>query len=455
MGWVIEELAGADLGDSRLDMRLIKMVERFSQCPEAGIAEACGSRAATRGAYRFLENARVQPERILEPHAEQTARRAAEHPLVLVAQDTSEINLTDHPGTRGLGYLGSPQCRGVLLHSLLAISPKGVPLGVLRQFTWTRPLEELGKRHRRRQRPIEQKESRRWLDGLAAVEEALPEHPHVVLMGDRESDIFDLFSAPRSLRVDLLVRVCRETRRVEHPARYLDRALQQSPVRGMMRVELPRRGNRPRREAVLGLRWLTLMVHAPRHGPKRGPVEITFLLAEELDPPANEPRIRWVLATTMRVDELEEAVRAVQWYAYRWTIEHFHFVLKSGCRIEHLQLETVERMERAIATYSIVAWRTLWLTREARQTPDAPCTGVLEEYEWQALCAISQQTTQLPKSPPTLRAAVRMIAQLGGFLGRKCDGEPGPKSVWRGLRRLHDIAETWRLIRSTPEDPPS
>jgi hypothetical protein len=455
MDWVIQELAGADLGDSRLDVRLIKIVEQFSQCPEASIPEACGSRAATRGAYRFLENQRVEPEKILKPHAERTARRAAAHPVVLVAQDTSEINLTDHPSTQGTGYLAAPHCRGILLHSLLAISPRGVPLGVLRQFTWTRPLEELGKRHQRRKKPIEEKESQRWLDGLAAVEEELPEHPHVVLVGDRESDIFDLFSAPRSSHIDLLVRVCRQTRRVEHPGRYLDQALEQSPVRGKVQVELPRRGNRPPRKAVLAIRWLTVQVHAPRRGPKREPVEMTFILAEEIDPPADEPRIRWVLATTLTVHGLEDALRYLQWYAYRWTIEHFHYVLKSGCRIEQLQLESVEAMERAIATYTVVAWRTLCLTREARETPDAPCTAVLQEYEWQALYAMSRRTTKLPKEPPTLREAVRMIAQLGGFLGRKCDGEPGPKTVWRGLRRLHDIAETWRFLRCIPEDPPS
>jgi hypothetical protein len=367
-----------------------------------------------------------------------------EYPVVLVAQDTTEINLTHHPATRGLGYLGSPDCRGLLLHSLLAISPTGIPLGILRQFTWTRPVEQLGKRHRCRQTPLDEKESRRWLDGLAAAAEGLAHHPHVVLMGDRESDLFDLFAAPRAGHVDLLVRVCRERRRVEHPAKYLDAALEREPVRGHVQIEIPARANRPGRTAQMAVRWLFLEVHAPRHGLRRPSVRLNFILVEEINPPPGEKPVRWLLATTLPVNSLEEALRYVQWYAYRWIIERFHFVLKSGCKIEERQLEAVERIERAIPVFSIVAWRLLWLTLQARETPDTPCTVILQEFEWQPLwITVHGRGRPLPATPPTLREAVRMIARLGGFLGRKCDGEPGPQTLWRGLRRLHDLSEGW------------
>jgi hypothetical protein len=448
VAWAYGELASVQLPDARLDNRLIQMVEDFSQHPEASCLEALGSKAAVDGAYRFWQNERVLPEAILAPHAEKAALRAQEHPVVLVAQDTTEIDLTSHPGTQGAGYLGSLHSRGLWLHSLLAISPQGVPLGLLRQFRWVRPFNQWGKRHKRRRRKIQEKESQRWLDGLAATEATLPQHPHVVLMGDREADIFDLFAAPRPSRIDLLVRVCRTRRRVEHPEKYLDRALQASPVRGWTEVEVPARGARPARTAKLAVRWLSLEVRAPRHGRKRPSVPLTFILVEETDAPTGVTPIRWILATTLPVNSLEEAVRYVQWYSFRWTIEQFHFVLKSGCRIEELQLKTVARMERAIATFSIVAWRLLWLTLQARQTPDAPCTAVLEEHEWKALYATVHHSTKLPSEPPTLREAVRMIAKLGGFLGRQGDGEPGVQSLWRGLRRLHDISETWRLLES-------
>jgi len=427
-----------------LGLREIFIVEDFAEHPEASCPEALG-KAGAKAAYRFWNNDRVHAEQVLAPHAERTVQRSMEYPVVLVAQDTSEINLTDHPATRGTGYLGSPHCRGLLLHSLLAIAPTGVPLGVLRQFTWVRPLAQLGKRHRRRKTALKEKESQRWLDGMTATAEQLSQHPRVVLMGDRESDLFDLFAMPRPANVDLLVRVCRERRRVDHPTRYLDKALQSEPVRGHVQIEIPARPNRQARKATMAVRWLSLEVHAPCHGPKRPAVRLNFVLIEEIAPPPGEKPVRWLLATTLPVESMEDALRCVQWYAYRWTIERFHFVLKSGCKIEERQLETVEAMERAIPLFSIVAWRLLWLTLQARETPDALCTAILEEFEWKALCAVVPGgPRRLPVTPPTLREAVRMIAQLGGFLGRKCDGEPGPQTLWRGLRRLHDIARGWR-----------
>jgi len=176
----------------------------------------------------------------------------------------------------------------------------------------------------------------------------------------------------------------------------------------------------------------------------RPSIRMNFILVEEINPPQGEKPVRWLLATTLPIETLEDALRCVQWYAYRWTIERFHFVLKSGCKIEERQLESVEAMERAIPIFSIVAWRLLWLTLQARETPDAPCTMILKEFEWQALCAtVPAGAQRLPATPPTLREAVRMIARLGGFLGRKCDREPGPQTLWRGLRRLHDIAQGW------------
>lgn len=450
MNWAWDELRATRLADPRLDLRLPRMVEEFAEHPEASCTEALG-KAGAKAAYRFWDNPRVQAKDILVGHAEQCARRSMQYPVVLVAQDTTEIDLTGHPATKGTGYLGSPHSRGLLLHTLLAISPTGVPLGVLRQFSWTRPIEQLGKRHRRRQTPLKEKESQRWLDGLMAAAEGLAQHPHVVLMGDRESDLFDLFAASRPGNVELLVRVCRERRRVEHPARYLDAALERTPVRGHVQIEIPARANRQSRRAQMAVRWLRLDVHCPRHGVKRPSVPLTFILVEELGPPPGEKPVRWLLATTLTVETLEEVLRCAQWYAYRWIIERFHFVLKSGCKIEQRQLETVERMERAIPVFSIVAWRLLWLTLQTRETPDVPCTMVLEEFEWKVLWAtVHPRLRQLPAAPPTLREAARSIAQLGGFLGRKCDGEPGPQTLWRGLSRLHDLGQGWLMAQRQP-----
>ncbi len=253
MTWAYRELASVHLGDARLDVRLMGMVEGFSEHPEASCGEALGE-AGAKAAYRLLDNDRVEADDILEPHAESTAERAGAYGTALALQDTTEVNLTDHPATTGLGYLGSPHCQGLMLHSLLVVSPTGVPLGVVWQECWVRPEEQLGKSQQRRQLPLEEKESQRWLNGLAAADKTLPKHPHVVVVGDRESDIFALFAAPRPDRMDLLVRVCRETRRVEHKLKYLNKILEAEPIRGYVQIHIPPRAGRQERHARLSVR---------------------------------------------------------------------------------------------------------------------------------------------------------------------------------------------------------
>jgi hypothetical protein len=429
------------------------MMEQLSLRPNCPPTEAFPDRAGLVAAYRLWNNPRISPREILTGHVEQTVRRAGDYPVVLAVQDTTEIDLTGHPATQGTGYLASPRGRGLLLHSVFAVSPTGVPLGTLRQIAWTRPLQQLGKRHQRRKTPLKDKESRRWLHGVTAAAKTLPTHPHVVVMGDRESDLFPLFAAPRAANVDLLVRVSREMRRVEHSAKYLREALEQTPRKGVVEITLPRSGNHAARRAKLAISWCSLVVHAPRHGPRAAPVRLQFILAEELEPPKGVRPIRWILATTLPVETLDDALRYVQWYAFRWRIEQFHQVFKDGCRVEELQLETTDAIRRALATYAVVAWRVLWLTLQARETPEAPCTQILHEHEWHALYAKLHPHHAIPAEPPPLREAVRMIARLGGFLGRKGDGEPGPKTLWRGLRRLDDLADAWLLARLHLRDP--
>ena len=168
--------------------------------------------------------------------------------------------------------------------------------------------------------------------------------------------------------------------------------------------------------------------------------------AVEEHPPSGERAIAWLLLTTLEVTSFEQAERCLRWYSYRWLIERYHYTLKSGCRLEQLQLETADRLERALATYAIVAWRLLWLTYEARIHPSESIEGVLPAHYWIALYCHMHQTTVLPEKPPSLADCVRWIARLGGFLGRKSDGEPGVKTLWLGLQRVHDMASIWQLL---------
>ena len=205
--------------------------------------------------------------------------------------------------------------------------------------------------------------------------------------------------------------------------------------------------------STLACRPAAVDIAPPSTHPRRKELpylRLTAILAEEEHPPAGQEPVRWWLLTTLPITTLDDAMQAVAWYALRWLVERYHYVLKSGCRIEQLQLETAERLQRAVATYAVVAWRLLWLTYEARRHPEASCEAVLPREQWQVLHQVVHKTHRIPTSPPSLREAVRQMARLGGFLARKGDGEPGVKTIWRGLRRLDDLVTGSRLSRHNP-----
>lgn len=455
MGWSSQELAGVELGDVRLDLRLMEMVERLAKHLDESLPEAFGSWAEIKGAYRLWENRRVRWQDILKPHVASTVKRCGQHAVVLAIQDTTEINLTHHPATTGLGHLGRSSCRGALLHTCLAVTPQAQVLGVLDQQMWARPLKEFGKKHKRHQRPTSEKESQRWIDGLTAIASALDGHSQVVVVADRESDFYDFFRAPRPAGVELLVRVAQQSRRVDHEERTVKKALEAAPVAGNLVIDVPRAPGRKARQARLNVRFLQLVCGPPqlrRRDLSLPKVTLSWLLVDEPAPPLGVRPIRWLLATTLPVDSLADAALYVSYYTRRWLIERWHYTLKSGCQVEERLLESLENVERMLATMSIVAWRVMWLVYESRERPDQPCTVILCQPEWQALHAFTHRRhpQPLPIKPPTLKEAVRMIAMLGGFLGRKGDGDPGLKTVWKGLARLSDITTGWLLNHPPP-----
>jgi hypothetical protein len=452
--WAADELRYIDLGDKRLNDRLVTIVEHLALRPTASVPEASGGWANTKATYRFWDSQYVTPEAIRAAHQQSTCDRVRGCPVVLVVQDTTNLDFTHHPKTRGLGYLDQAQRQGLKVHSALAVSVHGVPLGLVHQEVWTRDPEMLGQRPHTRLRETKDKESQRWLTALQATEATVPAETEIVSIGDREADIYDLLVAPQRAGSHLLIRAA-HNRRVTGEAGYLWAALRAQPPAGALNLTLEAKAGRQARDARLAVRYTTLMVQPPRHHKRRAelrPVGVQAVLVEEVQPPAGEKPVCWLLLTTLPVASLAAAVQVVRWYSYRWLIERYHYALKSGCRVEELQLETAERLQRALATYSIVAWRLLWLTYQARQEPEAPCDTVLQEHEWQALYCVIHKTNVLPEQAPRLREAVRWIAQLGGFLGRKHDGEPGVKTIWRGLRRLSDIVTGWQISNPPPQE---
>lgn len=451
--WAAEELKYADLGDRRRNKRLIRLVSDLAAQPNVSVPQASGDWAATQGAYDFWQSPHVKAEAIRQAHQTSTLERVKQHAVVIAIQDTTELSFTHHPSKKGMGYLDNPAGCGLKVHSVLASTEGGVPLGVLHQQVWRRDPTELGKKQQRHKKPIEDKESQRWLTALDVTQNLIAQEIVVVTVADREADIYELFVLPRRPNSEFLIRA-HHNRIAKGSAdqpevERLQQLIGQTPPCGQLILELRRHPEREARTATLTLRSTTVELQPPathRERESLEPVSLQVIQAVEDKPPPGAEPVCWLLLTTLPVTNFEDVVQCLRWYSYRWLIERYHYALKSGCRIEQLQLETAERIHRALATYTIVAWRLLWITYLARYHPDAPADTVLETHEWQALYCTIHHTTLPPSSPPSVHTCVRWIAQLGGFLARRRDGEPGVKTIWQGLRRLHDIAQTWLLV---------
>ncbi len=458
--WAEEELGGAALGDRRLKGRLVQMARDFAARPQASIPQACGSRAKAKAAYRLLDHKGVTMEEILKPHYRATAQRVAEQAVVLAVQDTSLLNYSAHPHTQGLGPIGTDSQEGVLglvLHDTMVYNLERTPLGLADVQCWARDPAQRGKSKRRRELPIELKESSKWLRSFAAAKRLQRDCPNtmVVSVGDREADIYELFALAEQSAAGpkLLVRACHQ-RLLAQEQEQLWKHLQEQPLAGHSEVQVPRRATRPARVATLEIRFAAVALRAPRTRQSLGVVRLWAVEARETNPPAGVEPLHWTLLTTLAVASLEQAVKMLAWYAIRWQIEVYHRTLKSGCRIEQRQLGSAERLQTCLAIDLVVAWRITQLARLGREIPDLPCSVFFEEAEWKALVSFVQQSYVPPSQPPTMREAMRMVAGLGGFLGRKGDGEPGTKTLWLGLQRLDDITWAWCAFSPFAKDVP-
>jgi hypothetical protein len=457
--WAEEEFGNAQLGHERLRKRLLKIARDFYARPQAQIPQACQSRAATKAAYRFFQHPETTMDALLGPHIEATQQRIGKEKIVLVVQDTTSLNYSTHPATNDLGPIGSSPdgIVGLIVHDTMAFSLEGTPLGLVDVQCWARNGDEFGKKHQRKQRPIEQKESYKWLQSYRKTAEIQQHCPNTTLVsvGDREADIYELFhlalenpSGPK-----LLVRA-EQDRLLADGQGHLWSMVEQQPRAGIQQLQVPRRSTRPAREAQLEIRFSQVTLNPPKGKASYGPLTLWVVLAQEIDaPPSSEP-LRWMLLTTWRVDNFDQAIEKLHWYTKRWCIEIFHRTLKSGCKIEERQLGSAIRIEACLAIDMVVAWRVYHLTKLGREVPDIPCTVFFEEAEWISLTAFITKNPIPPTQPPSLREAIRMVASLGGFLGRKGDGEPGTKSLWLGLQRLDDITATAKIFSPYLRPPP-
>ena len=453
-GWLEREIAGCRFEDARHGKRLRTLLAQLSERIGGSIPFACQDWASTKAAYRFLANERVSDDKILAGHFACTQERfevAVGGPL-LVLHDTTEF-IYSREENEAIGMVSKQQTqygsrpryhtmRGVLMHSSLVVTQDGLPLGLAAIKFWTRDkfhgANALKRRINPTRVPIEQKESYRWLENLKQSTALLAEPDRIVHIGDRESDIYELFSVAHDAGTHFLLRTCVDRLAGEGDHTIADE-MREVRVQGLHRVEV-RNKKGDVSEAVLELRYRRIRVLPPIAKQKKYPaLMLTVLHATERDPPKGRDKIDWKLVTDLPIRSHKDAVEKLHWYAMRWKIETFHKILKSGFKAEEVRLRAVERIVNLIAILCLLSWRIFWMTMINRTMPGAAPKLALTPTE---IYLLDQLVNDKPGAAPlgnTLSLYLTKLARLGGYLARTKDPPPGNTVMWRGLSRLTDI----------------
>jgi hypothetical protein len=462
--WAEQEFGGAPLGDKRLGRRLVVCAESKAEQPDrafSGVAQ--GDWPAVKGYYRFIDHpdeSAVTMENILLPHRECTIQRMMGQKTVLCIQDGSKLDYSNLDDCEGLGIIGSNQTgaksRGLHLHSTLVVTTEGLPLGVLKAQCYAPELRSDAEAKRTHSLPIEDKESFSWIVGLRDCMDIAKQLPktRVISVMDREADFFELFDEQRrNPCVDVLVRA--QYNRCTTGDLKLFEAVRQSEVRGQFRIHVKRQSARskkskkkarPKRDeriAEVSVRYMPIELSPPAYHKDKAPIPLQIINVVENDPPEGVEGIEWFLLTTLAVQCVEDAERCLGWYCLRWRIEDWHRVLKSGCRIEDAAHKTAERLKRAIAINLVIAWRIMLMTLLGRETPELPAEVLFSDLEVEVLRAFAKKKRLNP--PVQLGDAVRLVALMGGYLGRRSDPPPGHQLMWQGYTVLRLMCEGFAL----------
>jgi hypothetical protein len=473
--WILNETATADIGDKRLNRRYQIVLNAMSEKPSLKFPAGCNGRAEMEAAYRFVDNDKVSDKQILLPHRDATLERIRAEKVVLIPQDTTELDMTRPKEVMtGAGPLNDESRVGFHDHALLAYTTEGVPLGVVAADIWARDFDGFEKdadqkRAERRAKSIEEKESYRWLAGYREACRVAQEAPGtlVVCLSDSEGDIYECVVEGQketdARKAEWITRACQDRALVVDRDKAPDcpnklRAqVASTRILDHMTVEVrerepkskdDRKRKQPReaRTAQLTVQAARVKLRAPdRPGKKLPNIEVNCVLVTEPNPPEGAEPVEWLLVTSLPIDTVEQVLTIIRYYSGRWAIEIYFRILKSGCKVEESQLHKAERFLPYLALCMIVAWRVAYLMMLGRECPDLPCDVAFDEDEWKTAYTVVKNQPP-PKKPPSLKTMVELVASLGGYLGRKCDGEPGPKAIWVGLQRLTDLVRGWRAF---------
>ena len=460
--WVQTEFETTDFGDLRLKKRLFHVATQLASKFGGNISSSFNHWKEIKATYRFFSNNKVNIQTILQPHIDKTVQRAKAHNRVLLVQDTTYFNFSDRAQTQGLDIIQknkrSKENEGLMLHNTLVISDQGLPLGLIDQHFVSRKQlhcqDESGKHSRKN---VKEKESIRWIKGIAKANTMDFGDTQTIHVADRESDFYELFREAAELGENVLIRASQnrainKTHRREPSSTYLFDYLKDKRAQGKttLPIQVNEKGKKFR-QACVSVIYDTISMPAPEnktvnkdgHLPM---VELSAIMVIERNPPKDSAPLCWVLLSNLPVKTVDEALEKVNWYSLRWNIELFHKVLKSGCQVEKSQLRDAERIKKYIVLKSIIAWRLFWLSRYYLQNKTESCLSVLTHEEWSILYRKSTKSKTLPETPSSIDVAYIWIAKLGGYIGRRSDPPPGMISLWKGWQRLMDMVEDYRDI---------
>lgn len=446
-GWAAQQWGAAELNDKRRTARAVIVGAQLAAQPAASLPAQTGSWKDLKAAYRLFNEPAVTHAALSLPHRQSTLQQARlSDGVVLFIQDGTELDFTHHPQVTGLGRLSTENRHGFLVHSCLAWAETSGELGLAAQQVWRREPKPESRPKSKRESSWRDTEYDVWAETLQELgpAPARPSGVRWISVGDRASDIYGYFRQAAALGWEVVARAARdriiETLTGEHS--YLMQWARQLPSQATKEVSLRGRAGMPARTAKLQVAWAQCQMPAPRDGKERGGPSlcVSVIRAWEADAPEGVEPLEWVLVTTLVVTDAAGALQVIAYYEKRWMIEEYHKCLKTGCAMEARQLETADGLEALLGFLSIIAVRLLQLREASRQKPEMPARQVIAP----ALLATIQSYLKLPSGDLTMREFWRAVARLGGFLGRKSDGNPGWQTIWRGWQKLQDLA--WQPI---------
>ena len=447
----------ANFGDKRLNLRLQKIVTTISEQVECSIPQAFKQWGQTKGMYRFLSNKKVNEQTIISCYLNNWVEsQISEHSVILAIQDTTEIDLTGKRSEDQLGCLMFERQKGFFLHNTLLCSNEGIPQVVFHQHYWGRNPDSLSKKKERKHLPIQEKESGRWIEGVERVNQFFKPFNETIVINicDREGDIYELLEcAPKQDNSHYIVRSC-NNRRIKDENEKLWDQVKKEPIRGSYSLVVKNHKTLEKRVALIEVKWLNNIPLLPPYRKNQKPlppVNVNMVYVEEINAPDGIEPINWKLVTSLEIEDLDNALKVVTYYSYRWRIETFHFILKQGCKVEQLQLEQEHNLKNAISLYSAVACKLLSIMYLSREQPTTNINSIgFNSKEYLLLCNYLEtiyhfKINQVTKENHTVGNFITIVSMLGGYQKHN-KPYPGIKVLWRGMKELTTLLNCFNLL---------